>query len=94
MIGRLSMPANIGCFLGSSLALASVVVPNRVVLAPMSAITDAPARPLTKKLGTGLVVSEMTACAGLVRAERDANARSEGFGTGIHIVQLAVPMLS
>ena len=87
------MPANIGYFLGSSLALASVVVPNRVALVPISAI-NAPARPLTKKLGKGLVVSEMTACAGLVRAERDANARSEGFGTGIHIVQLAVPMLS
>ena len=36
-----------------------------------------------------LVVSEMTACAGLVRGEREARVRSEGSGVGIHVVQLA-----
>jgi tRNA-dihydrouridine synthase len=41
--------------------------PNRVILAPMSGITDAPFRRLAEELGAGLVVSEMTACAGLVR---------------------------
>ena len=55
----------------------------------MSGITDAPFRRLTERLGAGLVVSEMTACAGLVRGEREATVRSEGSGVGIHVVQLA-----
>ena len=44
----------------------------RVFLAPMSGITDAPFRRLAERLGAGLVVSEMTACAGLARGEREA----------------------
>src|SRR6476619_498699 len=63
--------------------------PNRVILAPMSGITDAPFRRLAEELGAGLVVSEMTACAGLVRGEREASVRSEGCGVDIHVVQLA-----
>src|SRR4029079_11851518 len=63
--------------------------PNRVILAPMSGITDAPVRRLAEELGAGLVVSEMNACAGLVRGEREAAVRSEGRGIGIHVVQLA-----
>jgi tRNA-dihydrouridine synthase B len=74
---------------GSSLAIGPIALPNRVILAPMSGITDAPFRRLTERLGAGLVVSEMTACAGLVRGEREATVRSEGSGVGIHVVQLA-----
>lgn len=55
----------------------------------MSGITDAPFRRLAERLGAGLVVSEMTACAGLARGEREAAVRSEGRGVGIHVVQLA-----
>jgi tRNA-dihydrouridine synthase B len=89
MVGKQSAPTNIDYFLGSSLAIGSVIIPNRVVLAPMSGITDAPFRRLAERLGAGLVISEMTACAGLVRGEREATVRSEGFGIGIHVVQLA-----
>ena len=64
-------------------------VPNRVVLAPMSGITDTPFRRLAERLGAGLVVSEMTACAGLARGEREAQVRSEGRGVAIQVVQLA-----
>jgi tRNA-dihydrouridine synthase B len=73
----------------SPLQIGGVTLPNRVVLAPMSGITDAPFRRLAERLGAGLVVSEMTACAGLVRGEREAAVRSEGRGIGIHVVQLA-----
>jgi nifR3 family TIM-barrel protein len=59
------------------------------MLAPMSGITDAPFRRLTERLGAGLVVSEMTTCAGLVRGEREAQVRSDGKGVAIHAVQLA-----
>lgn len=72
-----------------ALQVGGISVPNRVVLAPMSGITDAPFRRLTETLGAGLVVSEMTACAGLARGEREAAVRSEGKGVAIHVVQLA-----
>src|SRR6478609_4985565 len=52
--------------------------PNRVILAPMSGITDAPFRRLAEELG-----------AGLVRGEREAAVRSDGRGVDIHVVQLA-----
>jgi tRNA-dihydrouridine synthase B len=89
MVGTASAVSKISGFSTASIAIGSVVVPNRVVLAPMSGVTDAPFRRLAERLGAGLVVSEMTACAGLVRGERDASVRSEGYGVGIHVVQLA-----
>ena len=55
----------------------------------MSGITDAPFRRLAERLGAGLVVSEMTACAGLAKGEREARVRSDGAGVAIHVVQLA-----
>ena len=89
MVGTASAVSKISGFSTASIAIGSVVVPNRVVLAPMSGVTDAPFRRLAERLGAGLVVSEMTACAGLVRGEREASVRSEGYGVGIHVVQLA-----
>ncbi|HEY6859895.1 MAG TPA: tRNA dihydrouridine synthase DusB [Pseudolabrys sp.] len=89
MIGKASAMCEISRFSAASFAIGSVVIPNRVVLAPMSGITDAPLRRLAERLGAGLVVSEMTACAGLVRGDGEAGLRSEGYGVGIHVVQLA-----
>ena len=76
-------------FQTEKLSIGSTRAPNRVILAPMSGITDAPFRRLAEELGAGLVVSEMTACAGLVRGEREAAVRSDGRGVDIHVVQLA-----
>src|ERR1700687_5867035 len=76
-------------FHGPTLAVGSVLLPNRAVLAPMTGITDAPFRRAAARLGTGLVVSEMTASEALVRARPEALLRSEGQGVGIHVVQLA-----
>lgn len=89
MIGKGSAVTEISGFRTAPIAIGSVVVPNRVLLAPMSGITDAPFRRLAERLGAGLVVSEMTACRGLVRGEREACVRSEGYGVAIHAVQLA-----
>jgi nifR3 family TIM-barrel protein len=72
-----------------SLPIGSIEAPNRVFLAPMSGITDAPFRRLAERQGAGLVVSEMTACAGLVKGEREAQVRSDGHGVSTHVVQLA-----
>src|SRR5258707_7737331 len=68
---------------------ANLLLPNRVVLAPMSGVTDAPFRRLVAELGAGLVVSEMTASCALAEGRRDARLRAEGQGVGLHVVQLA-----
>ncbi|MDP2410535.1 MAG: tRNA dihydrouridine synthase DusB [Pseudolabrys sp.] len=73
----------------SSLRIGTITVPNTVVLAPMSGITDAPFRRLAERLGAGLVVSEMTASAALVEGQREAQVRSESSGVAIRVVQLA-----
>jgi tRNA-dihydrouridine synthase B len=72
-----------------SFSIGNTRVPNRVILAPMSGITDAPFRRLVQRLGAGLVVSEMTASESLAEGCRNAKLRAEGQGNGIHIVQLA-----
>lgn len=89
MIGSNPGRGQISQFLTKSLRIGAVTVPNRVVLAPMSGITDTPFRRLAERLGAGLVVSEMTACAGLATGQREARVRSEGQGVGINVVQLA-----
>src|SRR5436853_226435 len=55
----------------------------------MSGITDTPFRRLAERLGAGLVVSEMTACAALAQGQREARMRSQGQGVAIQVVQLA-----
>ena len=70
-------------------AVGNVVLPNPVILAPMSGITDAPFRRWAARLGAGLVVSEMTASAALLEGRPDAHLRAEGQGLSVHVVQLA-----
>jgi nifR3 family TIM-barrel protein len=66
-----------------------VSIANQVFLAPMSGVTDAPFRRMAARLGAGLVVSEMTACAALAAGRRDAWLRLEAPGIGHHVVQIA-----
>jgi tRNA-dihydrouridine synthase B len=73
----------------STLAIGPVSLPNRAVLAPMSGVTDAPFRRLVARLGAGLVVSEMTACAALAAGRPDVVLRTEAHGVGAHVVQIA-----
>jgi len=89
MVGSGLASSELGRNSGSPLILGAITIPNRVVLAPMSGITDAPFRRLAERLGAGLVISEMTASAGLVRGEREASVRSESRGVAIRVVQLA-----
>jgi tRNA-dihydrouridine synthase B len=56
-----------GIFIGSSLML-----DDPVILAPMSGVTDLPFRRLVKRLGAGLVVSEMIASEAMVRETRQS----------------------
>jgi nifR3 family TIM-barrel protein len=71
------------------LRIGSLELSNRVILAPMSGVTDAPFRRLAARLGAGLVVSEMAACAALARSRPDVRLRVEGQGIGLHVVQIA-----
>jgi nifR3 family TIM-barrel protein len=69
--------------------LAALGLRNRVLLAPMSGITDAPFRRLAARLGAGLVVSEMTASEALAEGCPEARLKTEAPGVGRHVVQLA-----
>ena len=71
------------------LLVGPALLPNPVLLAPMSGVTDAPFRRQVARLGAGLVVSEMTACAALAEGKRNARLRVEGQGEGLHVVQIA-----
>jgi tRNA-dihydrouridine synthase B len=71
------------------LRIGPISLANRVVLAPMSGVTDAPFRRLAARLGAGLVVSEMAACAALARGRANVRLRMEGQGVGLHVVQIA-----
>jgi tRNA-dihydrouridine synthase B len=71
------------------LKIGDIELANRVLLAPMSGVTDAPFRRLAATLGAGLVVSEMTASDDLVNARPMSLLRCEAAGIGPHVVQLA-----
>jgi tRNA-dihydrouridine synthase B len=55
---------------GVSLKIGHVELENRVILAPMSGVSDMPYRRLAKSFGAGLVISEMIASAAMIHANR------------------------
>src|SRR5918994_1334965 len=59
------------------------------ILAPLSGVTDVAFRRIAKRLGAGLVVSEMVASDELVKGSEEAQLRAEGAGIEPHVVQLA-----
>ena len=71
------------------LKIGDIQIANRVLLAPMSGVTDVPFRRLAAALGAGLVVSEMTASQDLVNGRPMSRLRCEATGIGPHVVQLA-----
>ncbi len=77
------------CKRAKPLKIGDIAVANRVLLAPMSGVTDAPFRRLAAALGAGLVVSEMTASDDLVNGRPMSVLRCEATGIGPHVVQLA-----
>ena len=82
-------PANPSLPISKPLRVGDISLANRVILAPMSGITDRPFRGLAESLGAGLVVSEMTASDDLVRGRPMSVLRCEATGAGPHVVQLA-----
>src|SRR5499425_3828300 len=53
-----------------SISIASVTLDDPILLAPMSGVSDLPFRRLVKRLGAGLVVSEMIASEAMIRETR------------------------
>jgi tRNA-dihydrouridine synthase B len=75
--------------LATPLAIGPVLVPNRVLLAPMSGVSDKPFRRLATEFGAGLVISEMVAGEQLVSGHPETMTRAERTGIGLHVIQLA-----
>jgi len=55
-----------------TISLGSLTVEDPVILAPMSGVTDLPFRRLVRRLGAGLVVSEMIASEAMIRETRQS----------------------
>jgi tRNA-dihydrouridine synthase B len=71
------------------LRIGNHTLPNAVMLAPMSGVTDLPMRRLAHRLGAGLVVSEMVASEELVRERPDMCRKALGDSVSPHVIQLA-----
>lgn len=67
----------------------NLVIKQPVILAPMSGVTDLPFRILSRKLGAGLVVSEMIASWAMIRENENTLRMAETAAGGINAVQLA-----
>ncbi|MEL0144436.1 MAG: tRNA dihydrouridine synthase DusB [Alphaproteobacteria bacterium] len=66
---------SIGAHKSEPLTVGSVTMANRVVLAPMSGVSDLPFRRLVARYGVGLVVSEMVASREMLRESRQSARR-------------------
>src|SRR5438128_4559542 len=58
------------------ISIGAVTLDDPVILAPMSGVTDLPLRRLVKRLGAGLVVSEMIASEAMIRETRQSLSMS------------------
>jgi len=65
-----SIPPVIWNFSPMSIEIGPVRLPNPVILAPMSGVSDQPFRRLAKRFGAGLVVSEMIASRAMIHASQ------------------------
>ncbi|MQB43122.1 tRNA dihydrouridine synthase DusB [Rhizobium sp. ICMP 5592] len=75
--------------LAAPFSIGPVPIRNRVILAPMSGVTDLPFRQLALRYGAGLVVTEMVASRELVQDTAESWARLKSAGLKPHMVQLA-----
>lgn len=73
----------------SGLQIGDVQIAGRVLMAPMTGITDLPFRQLASKLGAAYVATEMVAAAELARARPDVVRRAAvGGGLPLTVIQL------
>jgi tRNA-dihydrouridine synthase len=72
-----------------NIQLGDMALNGRVLLAPMSGVTDLAFRKAVANASSVSVVSEMVACEELVKARPDVLRRAEGAGLAPFILQLA-----
>ena len=72
-----------------TIQLGDITLSGRVLLAPMSGVTDYAFRKAVAKASRVSVVSEMVASEELVKSRADVVRRAEGFGLSPFILQLA-----
>lgn len=73
----------------NSLQIGDVSVPGRVLMAPMTGVTDLPFRRLASRLGAVYVATEMVAARELARARPDVVRRAAvGEGLPLTVIQL------
>ena len=73
----------------TSLQIGDVSVPGRVLMAPMTGVTDLPFRVLASRLGAAYVATEMVAARELARARPDVVRRAAvGKGLPLTVIQL------
>lgn len=72
-----------------TLQIGDVAVPGRVLMAPMTGVTDLPFRRLASRLGAAYVATEMVAARELARARPDVVRRAAvGEGLPLTVIQL------
>lgn len=72
-----------------TLQIGDVTIPGRVLMAPMTGITDLPFRILASRLGAAYVATEMVAAKELARARPDVVRRAAvGDGLPLTVIQL------
>ena len=75
--------------MSQTLQIGDVTVPGRVLLAPMTGVTDLPFRRVASRLGAPYVATEMVAAAELARARPDVVRRAAvGEGLPLTVIQL------
>lgn len=73
----------------TGLQIGDVWIPSRVLMAPMTGITDLPFRQVASRLGAAYVATEMVAAAELARARPDVVRRAAvGEGLPLTVIQL------
>jgi nifR3 family TIM-barrel protein len=72
-----------------TLRIGDIEVPGRVLIAPMTGVSDLPFRRMAAKLGAPYVATEMVACAELARGRPDVVRRAAvGEGLPLTVIQL------
>lgn len=75
--------------MSSGIQIGDVHIPGKVLMAPMTGITDLPFRVLASRLGAKYVATEMVAAAELARARPDVVRRAAvGGGLPLTVIQL------
>jgi tRNA-dihydrouridine synthase B len=71
-----------------TIAIGSIRLEGRALLAPMSGVSDLAMRRIARRFGAALVFSEMVAAEAFLEGDAEASMRADGEGLAPHAVQL------